>query len=972
MDPNRIKSEATLENELMKQLESLGYKRRTEINNINLVNENLKLHLERLNSKELNNKSIPDGLFKTYVLDKIANNSVFDNANLFRDLIAIPKGIGSEQWRLKCFDKSNFENNVFEFSHQIVQDSREGNRGDVTLFLNGFPVVQIELKRKDVEIKEAFNQINRYKNQSFNFNIFKIIQLFIVSNGNVTRYFSNYSGSNRFGENDKKILFNWSDENNEKLSDLKDFAESFLNKKTLFKMLTDYMVLTKDNNVFTLRPYQFYAVESILNHIEKNNKFNDEITNLDERSKLLNGYIWHATGSGKTLTSFKVADLLSKRKEIEKVVFLVDRIDLNSQTSKEFKKYLGENYDELKDVNSSEELKKQLKAPEIKMIVTTMQKMDKALKSDFVEKNKELFNKNFVFVIDECHRTQFGEMHKLLRKTFIKSRLIGFTGTPIFACDEKNFMTTKDIFGNNLHKYLMMNAIADENVLKFHIEYLKGPKSKFHPDNDVEVEAIDQKGFFGSEEYIEKVVDYIYKINPTKTNNNYFKSMLVCSDIDFAIKYYWKFREKYPDFKVATLFSSIDNNHVANEDRKEIEGAKNTKEELAKIIVDYNNLYKKNCSEKELKTYSYDIQNDLSLETEANIQLIIVVRMLTTGFNAKRLNTVYLDRTIKGYEVIQTISRANRTFLGKNIANVVSFRTFKADVDSAICLYNDTDSPTFIFEKKSLDELINEINKNIEELVSRWPSHNDIDNEKSEIVIKDFVTLMKKINKLLSIAQSFIEFDFKLLKLTRDEIENYRSIYKDKHDKVRNNVLKESILNDIDFELEIIAADEINVDYIMQQLDTIKKFAKDEIFSIKIDEILSKIDKKGLQSKAKLLKEFIETWRLKMLSDELDDWKDISTAEAYSEYRIETIKNKIIEFSEQRNLRFEKIIEIIKEKRYQQKSLDSYTEEIEKCINDKSLSFLDRDDLISEIKEFIVNVESDYYIETIIQNKTLN
>lgn len=969
---NKVKPEIANENELLKCLEKLGYKNRTDIDNIAKVNDNLKQHLERLNSKELNNQSIPLDAFNTYVINKLSNNSIFDNAKIFRDLISIPKGIGNEHWRLMCFDKINFENNIFEFSHQITQDSREGNRGDVTLFLNGFPIVQIELKRVGIDIKEAFNQIERYKKQAFDLNIFKMIQLFIVSNDAITKYFANNL------KIDKKFMFDWSDSENIKdnCSSLIDFATHFLNKQTLFKMLTNYMVLLNSTQtILTLRPYQYFAVEAVLNHIEKTKELNQTINDLDERSKKLNGYIWHATGSGKTLTSFKVAQLLSDKKEIPKVVFLVDRIDLNNQTIQEFKSYLGDNADDLEETQNSYKLAKQLTDVTTKIIVTTMQKIDRLLKKDnhaFVNQNKQLINQNFIFVIDECHRTQFGEMHKELRKTFTKARLIGFTGTPIFACNDKHAMTTQEIFGTNLHKYMMVNAINDQNVLKFHIEYIKGPKNIMQPGDDIEVEAIDKKGFFSSDIYIDKIVDYIYKIDATKTKNHNFKSMLVCDSIDAAVKYYWKFRKKYPDFKIATVFSKVDNNFKINEDKEDFEESKNAREELTKIIGDYNSVYKTNFTEIDFKSYSNHVQSNVS-ERYGNIQMVIVVRMLTTGFNAKFLNTIYLDRTLKDYEIIQTISRANRIAIeAKDLANVVSFRTFKKDVDEAITLYNDPDSTTFIFEKESLEQIINKINENIKNLVNKWPTYKEIKNETSEMAIKDFIKIMKSINKLLSLAKSFINFNDNMIHLTKQQIEEYRSVQKEIASKVVNNVYKEPILHDIDFELEVFKTDEINVDYILFQLNNLKKYAKDHVFKLEINKILESIEKSGLKSKAKLLKEFIEQWTQKMLSDESNEWKEKDVAKAYHEYRINNLLEKIKEFAKESNLDSLMLQEIMIKKDYENKPIEAYTDNIRDCIINKELTYLQKRELVLKIKDFILNIENDSYIEDLTQQLNQN
>lgn len=960
-----VKSEFQIEKDLMQQLKELGYKERIDINNITKIELNIKSHLERLNRIELEDKSIPNDLFESYVIRKIKNNTIFENAKLFRDKILIHKTSANDKnWRLKCFDKENLENNVFEYSHQVKQDSRLGNIGDVTLFLNGFPIVQIELKRSSVELTEAFLQIQRYKRQAFDENIFKITQLFVVSNEMYTKYFSNNSKIN------KNFMFHWSDENNNAFNRIAEFANSFLNKEVLFKMLTDYMVLNSREEIIALRPYQFHAVESVLKHIQETNQLNREILDLDERQEKLNGYIWHATGSGKTLTSFKVAQLLNKKSKIEKVIFLVDRLDLNDQSIKEFKIFLGDDKEDLEETENCSKLEKQLLDPTKGLIITTIQKLDRLLKRNngsFITNNKSLIEKDLVFIIDECHRSQFGDMHKTFKRYFKFSRFIGFTGTPIFAENHKDGNTTNNIFGKALHKYMMMNAIKDNNVLKFNIEYLKGPKNKLETSNDIEVQAIDIDGYFSSDEYISKVVDYIYRINPIKTNNYTFKSMLVCSSVETAIKYYWKFREeKYSDFKVATLFSKIDNNQKFDDDSEE-GNFKNVREELDKIIQDYNNVYGTNFSEKDFKTYSRDIQNKLS-SPSMNIHMVIVVRMLTTGFNAKGINTVYLDRRLKGYEIIQTISRANRISenSAKSIANVVSLQTFKKDIDDAITLYNDTDSSDVILVKESLEELVYKINGYIQEIKNRWPRYQDIQNENSEVSIIEFIKSMKKINKLLLFARNYINYNDDLISWTRQEIEDYCSIQKEIRTRVENNIFKEPILKDIDFELDVIQNDEINVDYIFNQLDDFKKDIKENVFTLNVDKILSKIEKNSLRKKSELLEQFIIKWKERMLSNQENDWKDKKVSEAFAEFKVEILKNEIKHFCETNDLDYEAISEIAYNKSFEGKPYNAYRNAIINSIK-VNVGLIEKNKIVKKTFDFLIRIENELFFDDVLK-----
>lgn len=958
-----IESEATLENNLLKKLMELGFQNRShDIKNLDDINKNIKYHLERLNKKELNNSLLDENDFQKFIVDRIKNESIFNNAKNFRDLFLIRKN-NNLNYRLSCFDLNNLEANVFEFSNQIIHNTNnnvvKNSRTDVTLFLNGFPIVQIELKKKNVDVMDAYKQLIRYKDQIFDYSVFKMVQIFVISNDVITKYCANNNSYHDRNFSSTKDLFQWTDKDNGSINSILEFAESFLNTKTLFKMIANYMVLNdKEQKLMILRPYQFYAVEAILEHIEKTNDLNETIKNLDERNKL-NGFIWHATGSGKTLTSFKTVQVLASKKEIDKVIFLVDRLDLNNQTTEEFQKFLGENKDEIEGIENTKNLIKQFNDPTKKMIVTTMQKMDKLIKN---EKNLDT-NKNIIFIVDECHRSQFGDMHKLLRKTFNKSRMFGFTGTPIFAHIHKDFMTTDQIFGNCLHKYLMKHAIKDKNVLSFLIEYVKGPKEKLKTGEDIEVQNLDIEGYFKSDEYIEKVVDFIAKYNQAKTINNNFKSMLVVQDIESAVKYYWKFRKKYPDLNVATLFTVDDNNSNLNDDRLEIEKAQNTKLALKEIIEDYNNNYDNaNCSIDDFRNYSNNIQNKLK-EKNLTIQIVIVVKMLTTGFDSQWINTIYLDRSLKEYELIQTISRANRISISsKETANVVSFRTFKVDVDNALCLYNNEKSAHVIYVKDSLDELYKKINNCISLIKSSWPKHQDIANETLETRQKDFVLLMKELNRLLLIAKNFIEFDDKKVNISPDELENYRQIQKEIYRKKDKNNNKVSILDSIDFELEIFNVDDVNNDYIFANLTKLKnKILEKEEFLFSVEKIIEKIRKERTTSKAKLIELFIQDWKEKMLQN-YADWKDKNIAEAFNEFKYERVKDKIDDYAKKHNLDETAIWEIIYKKTRENKSIEYYREEIKKTIKE-NLGFLERKKLSDDIENFLNSIEEQYYLE---------
>ena len=977
MNQERLKIEKDIENELLQKLEQLGYKKREDIKNISDIEQNFKQHLERINKNILNNEKIENNKFQSSVLKNIKNKSLIENSKLLRDKIRIEQSLDFNDLRLDFFDKNDASKNIFEFSHQVSlsssNNSREGNRGDVTIFMNGIPIVQIELKKNGVDINEAFNQINRYKKQSFDNNsIFKMLQIFIVSNSTITKFFANSS------EISKKFMFDWSDKDNNKPSNILDFAEEFLKIDTLFKMITNYMIVN-DDITMVLRPYQYYAVESVLNHYEKSKLLNSQITDLDERQKILNGFVWHATGSGKTVTSFKTAQLLSSNKDVEKVVFLVDRLDLNVQTFKEFKKFMDdESEDDLKESKNCKILYQQLNDNNRKIIITTIQKLSRLLKSenDNYKLDQNLLSKNFVFIIDECHRTQFGEMHKSLKRAFTKSILIGFTGTPIFEGETDNYLSTEKIFGKNLHKYMMIDAINDKNVLKFNIEYCKGIENKMEPSNDVQVEAIDEDGFFKSDKYLDLIVDYIYKINKIKTKDSFFSSMLVTADIETAVRYFYKFREKYPDFKVAALFSESDKNNEYDEDvvnkticltpdqyKMNFNNSKvssDTSTNLEKVIVEYNKLYNKNYSKKDFKAYSNNIQNELSIDNKfghPTIEMVIVVRMLTTGFNAKYLNTVYLDRRMKGYEVIQTISRANRIgHESKDIANIVSFRTHKNAIDSAIALYNNSSSLSSIVSNESLEDVMDNLNTNLEKLKIKWPTIDSILNCVSDVEKKEFIELMKTINRLLIHAKSFIKFNQLDVNISIEDLESYRSVMKSFKNLTKVN--KDSILAEVDFNLDILVVDEINTDYILKKLTELNGLEDKKPLIKELEKISSKIKASGLSSKYDLINELIEATKSK-----LNDDKSVDIWNSYIDLKIEKVEPKIEDFAKNFGIDengLNKIIKMYDEGKKNDKTINDFENEIIDSIINKEIGILEKRRKIEETKNFILSLESDY------------
>lgn len=985
------KSEYELEKELINQLVEMGYKKiempkyDPKLNNthIKFIEENFRKHFNRINQNVLKGKTINEDNFYKNIIKEIINNTPFQNAELFRNGIQISRENEKGIWILYFYDKKNIENNVFEVSNQVVQDGKYGNRCDVTIFMNGIPIVQIELKKRGVELQKAFKQIKRYIADAYDNNIYKMCQLFVISNNTYTKYFSN----NNYRKLNIKNCFKWQDEKNENKIDLFEFASSFLNKKTLFKMINEYTVISvADEEILTLRPYQYYAVEKVINHIETNNKLNDELVNLEERSRKLNAYVWHATGSGKTLTSFKIADILKNKPYVYKVIFLVDRSDLNYQTAKNYKKFLGRDANKLEDTNNCSQLKEQLKETnKNKLIVTTMQKMNNLLREKyFVDTNRELFKKKYIFIIDECHRSQFGEMNDNLRRTFVKSRFIGFTGTPILSDDAlKYYKTTDEIFGGKaIHTYLMKDAINDENILPFTIEYIRvfKEKDKLKVDSisdDVEVESIDEKEVYYTDEYISTVSSQIKKDFNIKTKNKKFKAMLVCRDIECAIKYHKYFRENfYDDIKIATLFSRTDNDQLVNEDKMNSYDAETVRSKQDEIINDYSFDYNVKYDLNSFKEFSNNVQKRIKDENLGDnkktpkLNLIIVVRMLTTGFDARNLNTIYLDRNLQNYDLIQTISRANRIFdERKNTANIVSFCTTSKNVDKALAKYNNENYPpsNVLIKKGKLDDYIKSINKEIEKLIKIWPTSYDIDNEQSEISIKRFIHMMKNINKLFNICESFIYFKEKRTEIiwNDDVLKQYRDVQKEKARRVVTKPEKYSILSEIDFGIEILKEDVINVDYI---LNLLKKSVDNAQTQIDLINIIEEFKEKNLKNLKKSLQILLYEWLNKIKLVDISEIKNKNLQKYFNDFCIESVQKSIRDFAGNNNCNYVKLVDTCNKVKRLKMEINSLLleNEIENCINDyEMLSFpenIEKIDLVSKFLAEQIDILNDFNI----------
>ena len=862
----KIQTEAQMEAELVKQLKQLGYQYVTIANEADLL-ANFKVQLEK------HNKIAPlsDREFDQ-ILNKLQKGSIFDKAKTLRQKMDYTRDDNTVGY-IDLIDMFDFCQNTYQVTNQVTIDGKYQNRYDVTILINGLPLVQIELKRRGLELKEAFNQINRYERHSYGagYGLFQYIQLFVISNGVNTKYYANSKISARSFEQ----TFYWTDTLNNQITQLKDFTYQFLDTCHLSKMITKYIVLNESTDtLMVLRPYQYYAVEEIVKRVKESDE---------------NGYIWHTTGSGKTLTSFKASQIITAIPDIAKVVFVVDRKDLDYQTVKEFNSFSKGSID---GTNNTQALVKQFKDPDPqkKLIVTTIQKLDIAISGTRYAKVMDRFrDEKVVFIFDECHRSQFGETHRRIRNFFPKAQLFGFTGTPIFAQNAvKNALgkrTTEELFGKCLHKYVITDAIRDNNVLKFSVEYYSTYKKK---DNiqDEEVQAIDTAEVLNDARRIENNVDFIIANHNRKTHSRQFTAILCVSSIPMLIQYYELFKQKQQEGKhnlrVATIFS-----FQANEEDKEASGMgtididdefleeelvtpyAHSREKLDEYIGDYNRMFGTNYS----TSIFYDYYKDIAKKVKSQqVDILIVVNMFLTGFDSKTLNTLYVDKNLKYHGLIQAYSRTNRILNAvKSQGNIVCFRNLKKETDDAIELFANKEAQSIII-MPPYEDFVREFNLalvDFYELVPTVDSVSSLVDENDQVAfVKSYRLLMRLMNKL----ECFSQFTFSDLDIKKQTYEDYKSKYLDLYEDIkdhREKPEKVSILSDINFELELIHRDEINVAYILSLLGRLRESPIEEQAKIRKSLMDSLTNTPSMRSKRELIEKFINE-NLFHLTDEDD------------------------------------------------------------------------------------------------------
>lgn len=803
----------------------------------------------------------------------------------------------------------------------VENDGNHDNRYDVTVLVNGLPLVHIELKRRGVALKEAFNQINRYQRDSFwaGSGLYEYVQIFVISNGTNTKYYSNTTRESHIKEqqqtrNKSKKTSNsfeftsyWADANNKVISDLVDFTRTFFSKHTILNILTKYCVFTSEELLLVMRPYQIVATERILNRIEVS-------TNYKKMGTIeAGGYIWHTTGSGKTLTSFKTAQLASNLDYIDKVIFVVDRKDLDYQTMREYDRF---EKGAANGNRSTKILQKQLEDDTSRIIVTTIQKL-----SEFVKRNNNhpVFQKHLVLIFDECHRSQFGDMHKMIVNNFKNYHLFGFTGTPIFAKNATNksnpdFCTTEQAFGDKLHTYTIVDAINDGNVLPFRIDYVNTVKKK-DGMTDKEVQAINTEEALSSHERVSKIVEYIIEHFDQKTKRNSFydlkgqrvngfNSMFAVASIPMAKKYYLEFKkqleEKHKDLTIATIYSFAANEEDTSDGILDDEGFEtylldqSSREFLDFAIGEYNKKFKTNFSSD--GNGFQDYYKDLSDKVKhREIDLLIVVNMFLTGFDATTLNTLWVDKNLKQHGLIQAYSRTNRILNSvKSYGNIVCFRDLQQQTNDAIALFGDKNATGIVLLKSYEDYYYGYeddkgkkqigYEERIAMLLQKYPLGEQIIGEQAK---KEFIVAMGNILRLRNILSSFDKFKGNEI-LTDRDFQDYIGTYTDLYEEFKPNAGDgESIKDDLVFEMELVKQVEVNIDYILMLV------AKYHQSNCTDKEILGSIDKAiksslTLRSKKELIDGFIS--KINANTDVMKDWSKFVREQEESD-----LKNLILE-----------------------------------------------------------------------------
>jgi type I site-specific deoxyribonuclease, hsdR family len=839
-----VQSEAALENGLIATLQQMNYEY-VQIEEEKNLRTNFKSQLEKHNRKrleEIGRTEFTEAEFEK-ILIYLEGGTRFEKAKKLRDLFPLELDNGERLW-VEFLNRTHWCQNEFQVSHQITVEGRKKCRYDVTILINGLPLVQIELKRRGVELKQAYNQIQRYHKTSFH-GLFDYVQLFVISNGVNTRYFANNPNSGY------KFTFNWTDAANVPFNELEKFATSFFDKCTLGKIIGKYIVLHEgDKCLMVLRPYQFYAVEKILDRVQNSNS---------------NGYIWHTTGAGKTLTSFKAAQLVAELDDVDKVMFVVDRHDLDTQTQSEYEAFEPGAVD---STDNTDELVKRLHGNS-KIIITTIQKLNAAVSKQWYSRRiEEIRHARIVMIFDECHRSHFGDCHKNIVRFFDNTQIFGFTGTPIFVENAVDGHTTKEIFGNCLHKYLIKDAIADENVLGFLVEY-------YHGNADVDN---------ANQNRMTEIAKFILNNFNKSTFDGEFDALFAVQSVSTLIRYYKIFKSLNPKIRIGAVFtyasnSSQDDALTGMNTGSYVSESTGEADELQAIMDDYNDMFGTSFTTENFRAYYDDINLRMKKKKTdmKSLDLCLVVGMFLTGFDSKKLNTLYVDKNMDYHGLLQAFSRTNRVLNEKKrFGKIVCFRDLKSNVDASIKLFSNSNN---------LEDIVrppfNEVKKNYQELTTnfleQYPTPSSIDLLQSEKDKKQFILAFRDVIKKHAEIQVYDEFeeDAADLGMTEQQFMDFRSKYLDIYDTFAGGckpseenqtpdedtesteTSTESGIDDIDFCLELLHSDIINVTYILELIADLNPYSADykEKRTYIIDTMIKDAE---LRNKAKLIDGFIQ------------------------------------------------------------------------------------------------------------------
>ncbi|WP_150462250.1 type I restriction endonuclease subunit R [Nesterenkonia ebinurensis] len=878
-------SEQQLEDAFITQLQEQAYERLTITSEAELI-DNLRTQLEALNKITFTDAEW-EQFFKTSISS--ANEGIVEKTRrIHEDWIQVLHREDGSSKNIYLIDKSDIHNNRLQVLNQYEAEGAYSNRYDVTVLVNGLPMVHIELKRRGVDIREAFNQISRYQRDSFwaGSGLYEYIQLFVISNGTLTKYYSNTTRDGHLREQARKSRKSrkqtsnsyaftswWADANNKAITDLVGFTKTFFAKHTLLNILTKYCVFDVDQNLLVMRPYQIVAAEKILRKIET-------ATNYKRYGTVTaGGYIWHTTGSGKTLTSFKAAQLASRLESVEKVLFVVDRKDLDYQTQREYDRFEKGAVDNTKN---TAHLKKRMENPSSRIVVTTIQKL-----SRFIEQNPKhpVFGQHMVLIFDECHRSQFGDMHTAITKSFKKYHLFGFTGTPIFAENSGSggnpkLKTTEQAFGEKLHTYTVVDAVNDKNVLPFRIDYINTIKAK-PIETSSEVSSIDTASALLDPRRIKLVVEYVldHFNQKTKRDASYtlkdrrvrgFNSLFAASSIDAAKRYYNAFGKAqleraaqnpgYEPLKIGIIYSFAPNEELADGilaeegfDPNELDG--DSRGFLEDAIQDYNDMFSTSwdTSAEGFQGYYKDLSAKLK---NRELDMAIVVNMFLTGFDATTLNTLWVDKNLRYHGLIQAYSRTNRILNSvKTYGNIVSFRDLKDETDDALALFGNKDAGGVVL-LRPYAEYLQEYEQLLAELREKYPAGQLVEGEDTQ---KDYINLHGNLLRLRNILTSFDEFA-EDDSLTDGELQERQSIYLDLYQEHRTQdaAEKTQIHEDVVFEIELARQDEVNVDYILMLVEKYREDGKGED-----KELRASIDRAvdaspTLRNKKDLIEQFVD------------------------------------------------------------------------------------------------------------------